>query len=105
MTWLQQRRLVDSLSEQAQDKKRDAGRVRDKLKGWMTGYLGRLETLAWVFAMGSFWAAGRSSAAESSAKRRSLIATVNTTLLAWQLINRQIELAQPTAAHPSEEQR
>jgi hypothetical protein len=71
----------------------------------MTGYLGSVETLAWLFAMGSFWAAGRSTAAESSTTRRSLVATINTTLLAWQLINRQVTLAQPAPDPASEEQR
>jgi hypothetical protein len=105
MTWAQQRQRVKSLSDRAQDKKRDARRVRGKLKGWMAGYLGRFETLAWVFAMGSLWAAGRSSASESSATRRSLIAGINTALLAWQLVSRQVVLAQPAADHPPEEPR
>jgi hypothetical protein len=97
MSWAQQRRHVNSLSDRALGKIRDARRVRDELNGWMTSYLGSLETLAWVFALGSFWAAGRSTPVESSSTRRSLIAVVNTSLLAWQLVNRQIELAHPVA--------
>jgi hypothetical protein len=105
MTWTQQRQLVNSLSDRAQDKKRDARRLRGKLKGWMSSYFGRPETLAWTFAMGSFWAAAGSSAAKSGATGRSLIAAINTGLLAWQLVHRQVILAQPAANQPSEEQR
>jgi hypothetical protein len=101
MSWAQQRQHVNSLSEQALGKIRDARRVRDELKSWTSSYLGSLETLAWVFAIGSFWAAGRSTPVESSATRRSLIAVVNTSLLAWQLVNRQVELARPSAVHPA----
>jgi hypothetical protein len=105
MSWAQQRQHVNSLSDQALGKIRDARRVRDELNGWMTSYLGSLETLAWVFATGSLWAAGRSTAVESSATRRSLIAVVNTSLLAWQLVNRQVELAHPSADHAASEPR
>jgi hypothetical protein len=105
VTWAQQRQLVRSLSDRAQDKRREARRVRSNLKGWTTNYLGSAETLVWLFAAGSFWAAGRSSTTESSAARRSMMAVINTSLLAWQLVHRQFELAQPTVNHPPEEQR
>jgi hypothetical protein len=105
MTWAQQRQLVKSLSDRAQDKRREARHVRDNLTVWMTSSLGSLETLAWVFAMGSFWAAGRSTAAANGGERRSLIAAVNTSLLAWQLVNRQVVLAHPAADRPSKAQR
>ncbi|MGB5246624.1 MAG: hypothetical protein WBM54_05075 [Woeseia sp.] len=103
MSWSQQRQLVKSLADQAQDKKREASRVRGNLHNWVASYLGNVETLAWVFAMGTFFAAGRSPAAKSSATRRSMIAAVNTSLLAWQLVNRKVTLAQPAADQPSEE--
>jgi hypothetical protein len=48
-----------------------------------------------MFAFGSFWTDGRSPATESSANRRSLVATINTSKLAWQLVNRQVKLIQP----------
>lgn len=105
MKWTQQRRLVDLLSDRAQDKRREARRIRANLHGWTTSYLGSVETLVWLFAAGSFWASGRSSAAESSTTRGSMIAAINTSFLAWQLIHRQLKFAQPTADHPSEEQR
>jgi hypothetical protein len=95
MTWTQQRQLVKALSARVQEKKRDAVRVHGNLKAWTTNYLGSPETLAWMFALGSFWAAGRSPETVSSAKRRSLVATINTSLLAWQLVNRQVKLIQP----------
>ena len=104
MTWAQQRQLVKSLSEGVQDKKAEARRVRGYLTGWMRSYLGSLEALAWVFAMGSLWAAGRSPPAEVGAKRRSLMSVVNTSLLAWQLVNRQMELVQSAADPPSDGQ-
>ena len=104
MTWAQQRQLVKSLSDGVQDKKTEARRVRGNLRGWMSSYLGSIETLAWAFAMGSLWAAGHSPPAEVGAARRSLISVVNTSLLAWQLVNRQVELAQPAAELPSDGQ-
>lgn len=105
MTWTQQRQLVNSLSGRAQDKRREARRVGGNLKGWVSGYLGNVETLVWLFAAGSFWAAGRSSTAAGSATRRSVMSAVNTSLLAWQLVHRQLNFARPIAGDPSEEQR
>ena len=104
MTWAQQRQLVKSLSDGVQDKKAEARRVRGYLKGWMRRYPGSLEALAWVFATGSLWAVVRSPPAEVGAKRRSLISAVNTSLLAWQLANRQMELVQSAADQPSDGQ-
>jgi hypothetical protein len=86
-------------------KRREARRDRDNLKAWMASYLGSVETLAWLFAAGSFWAAGRSSAVESSTTLRSMIAAINTSFLAWQLVHRELKLAQPISGNPSEEQR
>ena len=103
MTWTQQRQLVKSLSDQAQHKKRDAARIQSNLNEWMKSYLGSVETLVWLFAAGSFWAAGRSSVAASGATGRSMVSVINTSLLAWQLANRQIELAPPIAGDTSEE--
>lgn len=105
MTWTQQRQLVNSLSSRAQEKRLEARHVGGNLKGCMASYLGSVETLVWLFAAGSFWAAGRSTAVASSGTRRSMIAAINTSLLAWQLVHRQIELAQPIAVSPSEESR
>ncbi len=105
MTWTQQRQLVNSLSGQAQDRRREARLFRGKLKGWMTNYLGSVETLAWLFATGTFWAAGRSSAGASGGTRRSIVSVVNTSLLAWQLVNRQFDLDGPIAGDSSAEQR
>lgn len=105
MTWMQQRQLVNLLSDRAQGNTRDARRLRGKLKNRLSSYLGSPETLAWMFAIGSFWAAGGSSATKSSARRRSLFAAINTTLLAWQLVSRQVVAAQPAADQLSEEQR
>ena len=104
MTWAQQRRLVNSLSDRADEKKREARRVRGSLRGWMSSHLGSIETLAWVFAMGSLWAVGRSPPGEVGATRRSLVSVVNTSLLAWQLVNRQLGLTQPAADPPSDGQ-
>ncbi len=92
MTWTAQRRLVNLLSEQAHDQKREAKRVRNALHEWMSSYLGSREALVWLFAIGALSAAGRSSAADSSSARRLLIAAINTSLLAWQLVNRQFVL-------------
>jgi len=105
VTWTKQRRLVNSLSDRAQDKRREARRARETLHGWMNSYLGSAEALAWLFAIGAFAAAGRSTAAESSAARRLTMAAINTSLLAWQLVNRQLKFAQPAAGIPSEVQR
>jgi hypothetical protein len=105
MTWTQQRQLVKSLSGRVVEKKRDARRAHDDMKGWMSSYLGSLETLTWLFAVGSFLAAGRSSTAESGATRRALVAAINTSLFAWQLVNRQVVIARPSADQPSEGQR
>jgi hypothetical protein len=105
MTWAKQRQLVKMLSDRAQEKRRQARHVRGNMKAWMSSYLGNLETLAWIFAMGSFWAAGRSPAKENSAARRSMMAAINTSLLAWQLVNRQVNIPQPTSGYRSVEQR
>lgn len=101
MTWTQQRKLVKSLADQAQAKRCEARRVRGDLKGWLTGYLGSLETMAWMFAMGSYWAAGRSSTTNSGATPRSLLGFINSSLFAWQFLHRQIVVAQPAADHSS----
>lgn len=104
MTWTQQRQRVDLLSDRAQAKRREARRVRSNLKGWMTSYLGSVETLAWLFAAGTFWAVGRSSAVESSATRRSIFAALNTSLLVWQLVNRRVKFARPVTGNRSQNQ-
>ena len=104
MTWAQQRRLVNSLSDGVEEKKREVRRVRGNLRGWMSSYLGSIETLAWAFAMGSLWAVGHSPPGEVGATRRSLVSVVNTSLLAWQLVNRQLGLTQPAVDPPSDDQ-
>lgn len=100
MTWAQQRQLVNSLSDGAEEKRREARRVRGNLRGWMSSYLGSIDTLAWVFAMGSLWAAGNLPPAKVGATRRTLISVLNTSLLAWQLVIRQMKLTQPAANPP-----
>jgi hypothetical protein len=105
VTWTEQRRLVNLLSDRATGKRREAGRVGENLKAWMTSYIGSVETLVWLFAAGSFWGAGRSPVGKSSAARRSMIAAFNTSLLAWQLVHRQLELTRPKADIPPEEPR
>ncbi len=105
MTWTKQRQLVSSLADRAQEQKREARRVRSNLKGWLASYLGSPETLVWLFAAGSFWGAGGSATAAKSGKRRSMMAVINTSLLAWQLVNRELKLADPATSNSSEEQR
>lgn len=105
MTWTQQRQLVKSLSDRAQNKRRKARHIRGNLKAWMTSYLGSVETVVWLFAAGSFWAAGRSSPVESGSARRSIMAVIHTSFLAWQLVHRQLEIALPAAGNPPEDPR
>lgn len=105
MTWTQQKQLVEMLSARASEKKRQARRARGNLKLWLGSTLGSLDTLAWTFAIGAWWAAGRTSAPETTAIRRSVVAAFNAVWLAWQFINRQVKLAQPNADNAVEGQR
>ena len=105
MTWTQQRQRVNSLSNRAQEKRREARRFRGNLKGWMSSYLGSVETLAWLFAAGSFWAAGRSSVVAGGIARRSVVTAVNTSVLAWHMLHRQLKFVQSVVGNPADEQR
>jgi hypothetical protein len=105
VSWTQQRRLVRSLSSRAQEKKREARRLRASLKGWTSSYLGSPEAITWLFAAGAWWAAGRTGTREKGSKRRSAIAAVNTSLLAWQLVNRELKLTRTSVEQPVDSQR
>jgi hypothetical protein len=105
MTWTQQKQLVEMLSERASDKKRQARRARGNLKLWLGSSLGGLDTLAWTFAIGAWWAAGRRSGPKTTAIRRSVVAGFNAVWLAWQFINRQVKLVQPNVENAVEGQR
>lgn len=100
VTWSKQRRLVNALSGRALQKRREARQIRGRLGVMIRVRLGSVDALTWVFAMGSLWAARRSPAAEGGGKGRSMIAAINTSLFAWQLINRQLDIAKPEATNP-----
>ena len=104
MTWTQQHQLVNSLADRALEKKHAARRIRGNLKAWTTNYLSSPETLAWIFASGCWWAAGRSSAQESGSKGRSMVAAINSSWLVWQLANRQFKMIPPRTDTPAEGQ-
>jgi hypothetical protein len=105
MTWTQQRRLVNSLSGRAQEKKRETRRLRASLKVWTSSCLGSPEAIVWLFAAGAWWGAGRSGTREKGSKRRSTIAAINTSLLAWQLVNRELKLTRTSVEQPVDGQR
>lgn len=105
MTWTRQRQLVKSLSHRALQKKRAARRCRAGLTERLSSYLGSPEVLAWMFAAGTWWAAGSSASREKGGKRRSAMAAINTSLLAWQLINREFSMPSTTADKALEAQR
>ena len=105
MTWTQQKQFVEMLSARASEKKRQARHARRNLKLWLGSSLGSLDTLAWTFAVGAWWAAGRSSTSETGTRRRSMIAAINAFLLTWELAHRQVRLAQSKADNPADGQR
>ncbi len=105
MTWTQQKQFVDMLSARASEKKREARHARGNLKLWLRSSVGSLDTLAWTFAVGAWWAAGRSSVPETAARRRSMITAINSFWLAWELAHRRVTLAQPRADNPAAGQR
>jgi hypothetical protein len=105
MTWTQQKQFVDMLSARASEKKREARHARGKLKLWLRSSVGSIDTLAWTFAVGAWWAAGRTSTPGTAARRRSMIAAINTFWLTWELVHRQVKLVQPRADNPHQSQR
>jgi hypothetical protein len=105
MTWTQQKQFVEMLSARASEKRRQARHARGNLKLWLASSLGSLDTLAWTFAVGAWWAAGRSSTPQTVARRRSMIAAINSFWLAWELVHRRVKLAQPKADYPAEGKR
>ena len=105
MTWAQQKQFVERLSALASEKRRQASHARRNLKLWLRSSLGSLDTLAWTFAVGAWWAAGRSSTPETGARRRSMIAAINAFWLTWELAHRRVKLAQSRADNPAEGRR
>lgn len=102
MTWAQQKQFVERLSALASEKRRQARHARGNLKLWLRSSVGSLDTLAWTFAVGAWWAAGRSSTSETGTRRRSMIAAINAFWLTWELAHRRVKLAQSRADNRAE---
>lgn len=101
MTWAHQKQVVEQLSALGLAKKREARHLRVNLKRWMGSYVGSLDTVAWTFAIGSWWAAGRLPAGGKSNGRRALIGVINASWLAWQLANREVRWKPPEPRSPT----
>ena len=81
--WRQQRDTVTRLATLADTRRDEARRKRDDLKLAAGQTIGRIDTLAWLFAAGALWSASQRD--EKSRLWSTAARAANASLLAWQL--------------------
>lgn len=92
--WKSQKARVQALAQRSRRLERWSKTNREMFKSWARS-LGEPEVIAWAFAGGLLWAAGRGSSKRRLKSSRSVMRLANSVLLAWQFVNRVKQVRLP----------
>ena len=85
----EQKTYICRLGDIASDRKRRAQHYRGQIKDWQRDHLGRLDTLAWIYAAGVAWGVRKSDARQRPERRGHTLRFINTALIASRLFGTQ----------------